>query len=122
MKKSVKLSAFLLLFALLFVFFASCSTPGEEILGRWETTIESQEYGKVKMVFHFTEEGEIFLEQKQSDEIPFSIPFGTFCVAEKGKVLIVSDEVEKEFSYKIEGEKLTLSYPDEPDLVFEKIQ
>lgn len=120
MKKSVIVLALFLLFAFLFVFLSSCSGPEAELLGRWETSIDSRDLGKVKMVYHFTREGEIFLEQKQSDEIPFSIPFGTFSV-EKEKLVIVSDGVEKEFSYEIKGEKLTLSYPDEPDLVFEKI-
>lgn len=120
MKKSAVLSALLLMFALLFVVLSSCADPAKDLLGRWETTIEAKDLGKVKMVYHFTDKGEIFLEQKDSDTIPFSIPFGTFSV-KKDQLAIVSDSVEKVFTYQVKGEKLTLSFPEEPDLIFEKI-
>ena len=120
MKKYAIFLAVFLCLALSLALFSSCSDPEAALYGRWETTIEDEELGKVQMVYHFTKEGEIFLEQKNGDAIPFSIPFGTYS-AEKDVIKIVSEGVEKEFSYKISGEILTLSHPDEADLVFYKI-
>lgn len=119
MKKRAILSIVLLL-CVCSLILSSCASCEKEIWGRWETTIESGDLGKVKMVYHFTESGEIFLEQNNSDEIPFSIPFGTYTV-EEDMLIISSDGTEKAFYYEIKGDILTLSYPDEPDVVFEKI-
>lgn len=120
MKKRVVISALLVVLSLSFVFLSACSSTEEALLGRWETSVEAKDLGTVKMVYHFSEDGQIFLEQKNSDAIPFSIPFGTYSV-KKDQLTIVSDGVEKVFQYTVKGKKLTLSYPDEPDLVFTKI-
>lgn len=120
MKKSIAISVLFVLTLCSFIVLSSCAVPENQLLGRWETTIESKDLGNIKMVYHFTEEGEIFLEQKNSDAIPFSIPFGTYRV-EKEKLIIISDGVEKPFTYSVKEGKLTLSYPDEADLVFMKI-
>ena len=72
------------------------------------------------MVYHFTEEGEIYLEQKKGDVIPFSIPFGTFRV--KGeKLLMESDGVESEYTFSVSDATLTLSQEGEEDVVFRKV-
>ena len=120
MKKYAVVLAVFLCLALSFAFFCGCSDPEADLYGRWETEIEDEQLGKVHMVYHFTREGQIFLEQKNGDTIPFSIPFGTF-TADKGSIKIVSEGSEKTFSYQISEEILTLSCPNEPDLVFQKI-
>ena len=108
---------------LLFTCFSllSCvKNEGEELFGRWETEMVDDELGKFSIVYHFTEEGEIFVEQKQGDAIPFSIPFGTWLV--KGdKLTIESDGTEKTFSFSVQGSELTLSGEGEENAVFRRV-
>ena len=109
-----------ILLSLPFVLLSCAQTEGEALLGRWETEMEDEELGKFTIVYHFTEDGEIFVEQKQGDAIPFSIPFGTWSV--KGsEVTIKSDGTEKTFSFSIQGSELTLSGEGEETLVFQRI-
>ena len=77
MKRILYQSAVLCLcLVLILPFLFSCTRADSDLIGRWETEIVDEELGKFSMVYHFTEEGEIFLEQKKGAEIPFSIPFG----------------------------------------------
>ena len=97
----------------------SCAA-GASPEGRWEITIEDEELGEVRMVYHFTDDGKINLEQKKGDEIPFSIPFGTYFV--KGEQLTIeSDGVRKVYTFSVEGGELTLSEEGQKDLVFTRI-
>ena len=79
-RKRTGIAICIFLFVLIFCF-SSCSSAMEQVVGRWETQIQDENLGSLAMVYHFTEEGEIFLEQKQGDQISFSIPFGAFSVS-----------------------------------------
>ena len=104
----------------LLALFVSCASHRSAVAGRWETRIEDEELGTISMVYHFTEDGEIFLEQKKDDTIPFSIPFGTFFV--KGEQLTIeSDGVQKVYTFSVKEGTLTLSEEGQPDLVFTQI-
>lgn len=109
-----------LLFSLPFALLSCGQTEGEELIGRWETEMEDEELGTFSIVYHFTEEGEIFVEQKQGDAIPFSIPFGTWS-ATGNELTIESDGTEKTFSYSVQGSELTLSEEGEESTVFHRI-
>ncbi len=100
--------------------FLSCATPATELFGRWETEVVDEELGSLSMVYHFTEEGEIFIEQKQGDTIPFSIPFGTW-VVRGNRVTICSDGEEKTFTFSVNGQQMILTGEDEKELVFHRI-
>lgn len=109
-----------LLLSLPLVLLSCNQTEGKELLGRWETEMEDEELGKFSIVYHFTEDGEIFVEQKQGDAIPFSIPFGTWFV--KGnEVTIESDGTEKTFTFSVQGSELVLNGEDEESTVFQRI-
>ena len=110
--------AVLVLLVAAFVF--SCGTAVEKPVGRWQTEISDEDLGTVLLVYRFTEEGEIFLEQGDTDEVPFSIPFGTYSVSGE-KMTIVSDGAAKEFTFSVKEKILTLSAEGESDMVFEKI-
>lgn len=100
---------------------ASCGRDeGEALLGRWETELSDEELGTFSMVYRFTEKGEIFVEQKQGDTIPFSIPFGTWSV--KGdRVTIESEGSSKTFTFSLHGSELTLLGEGEERTVFHRI-
>ena len=100
---------------------ASCGRDeGKALLGRWETELSDEELGTFSMVYRFTEKGEIFVEQKQGDTIPFSIPFGTWSV--KGdRVTIESEGSSKTFSFSLHGSELTLLGEGEERTVFHRI-
>lgn len=99
----------------------SCSGKQPALVGRWETQIEDEEIGKLSMVYHFTEEGEIFLEQKKGAEIPFSIPFGTYQIDGK-RVTVQSDGKEISFTFSVSENRLTLSDEDQNKVVFQRIE
>ena len=112
----------ILLFLCVLVLFSlsSCAREETALLGRWEITISDEELGNVDLVYHFTEEGKIFLEQKDGDQIPFSIPFGTFSV-DGENVTITSDGKTSVYHFLLEEDVLTLSSPEESDLVFHRV-
>lgn len=100
--------------------FFSCSAPESPVVGRWEIQIEDDEMGKVQMVYHFTREGEVKLEQQEGDRIPFSIPFGTYKT--QGKTLTLESEgAGQVYTFSVEENTLTLSAEGEEDLVFQRI-
>ena len=108
----------------LFVFCAvlfSCEKKDPELVGRWETQIEDEDLGRFSMVYHFTEEGKIFLEQKKGAEIPFSIPFGNYQV-QGNKVLIESDGEETSFTFSVSENELKLVDPEKNEVVFLRIE
>ncbi|MBE6712075.1 MAG: hypothetical protein E7580_01000 [Ruminococcaceae bacterium] len=117
-----RVSCLVLALVLLLPFaFLSCSNADHKALvGRWETEGSDEELGTYSMVYHFTEEGEIFVEQKQGDDIPFSIPFGSW-YAEGNRLTIKSDGTEKTFTFSVSDSKLTLSKKGEESLIFHRI-
>ena len=119
--KQVRSYAFVLICLLILpLALSSCAGNGERLYGRWETRAVDEELGTFSMVYHFTEDGEIFIEQKQGDTIPFSIPFGTWS-ARGDRVTIRSDGEEKTFTFSVDKDELTLSGEGEDSLVFHRI-
>ncbi len=114
---------FAVLLAILFLCsfsLTSCADEADRIVGRWETRIEDESLGSVDMVYHFTENGNIFLEQKEGDTTPFSIPFGTWSL--KGEYMtIVSNGEENRFTFSVSEDALILKQEGEEDLVFYKV-
>lgn len=120
--KRVSVSVLILVFLLTVPFMLfSCSEDGDDLIGRWETEMADEELGSFAMVYHFTEEGEIFIEQKQGDTIPFSIPFGTW-KAKGDRLTIKSDGEEQTFTFSVSETELTLSQKGEETLVFHRIE
>lgn len=113
-----RFSVILLCFVMLFSFASCASEP--DVVGRWEITIEDEELGSVLMVYHFTEEGKINLEQKDGDQIPFSIPFGTY-VTDGAALTIFSDGESSVYTFSVTEETLILSCEGEEDLVFRRV-
>ncbi len=109
-----------ILLSLPFVFLACGKADGTELFGRWETEMVDEELGRFSIVYHFTEQGEIFIEQKQGDAIPFSIPFGTW-TAKGNTVTIESDGTEETFTFSVQGTELLLSQGEKANLVFRRI-
>ncbi len=120
MKERRHILVFLLVFALLCTALVSCSSPRKELVGRWEIDIEDEELGNFSMVYHLKEDGDIYLEQKTDDVVPFSIFFGTWSV-EGEKILIQGDGKKDTFSYSVTDTELTLSREGEEDLFFRKV-
>lgn len=118
MKRSVAVLLAVMLLCSAFLF--SCSSPADRIVGRWETEISDEKLGNARMVYHFTEKGEIYLEQREGDTVPFSIPFGTW-EWEDGKIRIVSNGEENRFAFSLTENCLTLTPEDGPELVFQKV-
>ncbi|MBR3837051.1 MAG: hypothetical protein IKJ74_02805 [Clostridia bacterium] len=112
------LTALLLLFCVGFSL-VSCSAAPDPV-GRWEIVIEDEELGEVRMVYHFTSEGEINLEQKKGDEIPFSIPFGTY-VTDGEHLTIFSDGKESGYTFSVTDSNLTLLQEGQEALVFNRV-
>ncbi len=120
MKRILYQSAVLCLcLVLILPFLFSCTRADSDLIGRWETEIVDEELGKFSMVYHFTEEGEIFLEQKKGAEIPFSIPFGTFSV-NQNKLVVQSDGKETSFTFSVSENELILSDEKKNEIVFHR--
>ena len=115
-----KIRSVALLFAAVLLLLVSCSSARSAVVGRWEITIEDETLGKVDMVYHFKENGEICLEQENDDEIPFSIPFGTF-VVEGENLTIYSDGEESVYTFSVSEEALMLYSAEEEALCFRRI-
>jgi hypothetical protein len=90
------------------------------LVGRWETKIQDEKLGSVPLVYHFTENGEIKLEQKKGDTVPFSIPFGTYSV-EGGTLTVSSDGESSVFTFSVSEEKLTLYREGQEPLEFSRV-
>lgn len=112
--------SFFLVFAVLLSLTSCTSAAQKALIGRWEIQIEDEELGTVAMVYHFTESGQIFLEQREGDKIPFSIPFGTWKIKRK-QMTIISDGEENVFSFSISDETLRLSQANGEELVFQRV-
>lgn len=111
--------ALFLVFLLLAVSLASCSRM-DEVLGRWEIRIDDEDLGSVMIIYRFTEEGEIYLEQQQGDEIPFSLYFGSFSV--DGDYLTIQAEGERQqYLFTVTDTTLILAAEGEEDLVFWRV-
>ena len=122
MKHCLLRSIALILCAIVFLsFLSACSREQQDLVGRWETQIEDEEIGKFSMVYHFTENGEIFLEQKKGAEIPFSIPFGTY-QAEGTRLTVQSDGKETFFTFTVSEGRLVLADSEKNEVVFERIE
>ena len=121
MKRGAVRGVLLCLFVLLALILLACqSASAASLCGRWETELNDRELGTLSMVYHFTEDGEIFIEQKQGDTIPFSIPFGSYSV-DGNRVTIESDGTEETFTFSVQGSELTLSREGEESLIFHRI-
>ena len=102
--------------------FLSCSQDrGKELVGRWETETTDEKLGTVAIVYNFTEDGKIYVEQEQGDAIPFSIPFGDWWV-EDGKLTIKSGKEENTFTFSVKGKVLELVPEEGETLVMERIE
>ena len=117
MKNTIRFLA--LLFALLFLF-SSCASLDEKLIGRWETSVIDEDLGEMTIVYRFTQEGEIYLEQRQGDEIPFSILFGTFRT-EKDSLTIESDGSESVYRYSVDEGELVLMQEGADSLRFHRV-
>lgn len=105
---------------LVFSFFVLSCGGGTKPVGRWQTEVLDEELGIVSLVYRFTEEGEIFLEQGDSDEVPFSIPFGTYSVSGE-TMTIVSDGVTQEYTFSVAEAELILSSDGAEDMIFTRV-
>ncbi len=99
---------------------SSCSPEKERLLGRWETRIQDEELGSVDLVYHFTEDGQVRLEQKEGDTIPFSIPFGTFTLS-GDRITIDSDGKTSSFTFSLSSEELVLVSEDQNEIRFHRL-
>ncbi|MBP5288289.1 MAG: hypothetical protein J6Z79_00260 [Clostridia bacterium] len=100
MKKVVL--AVLLLCALLFTGCRSVSP----VTGVWQGSWYSEELqGDVTLRYRFTEDGNVMAEGDG-----FSLPFGTYTVKGNTLQLTGEDDARSEFTFSIQGDKLTLYY------------
>ena len=120
MKKRNAVVLVWLLLTLLIVSLVSCSSAEKDLVGRWEIQIQDKELGEFSMVYHFSENGEVYLEQKNGDVVPFSIFFGTWSVEKEGLIL-QGDGKKDTFSFSLKEDTLTLSREGEEDLVFHRV-
>lgn len=105
MKKQVFL--WLLLFSLLFCL-VSCGKNENPLIGRWQSTDFSAEVeGKVTLVYHFTEEGRLFLEAADDASSFSPVLFGSYSV-ENDTLRIESEEQSLEYRYEILEDRLIL--------------
>ena len=99
----------------------SCDqTDGKALVGRWETETTDETLGTLSIVYNFTEDGKIYVEQDQGDTIPFSIPFGDWWV-EGEKLTIKSGKEENTFTFTVKKEELKLVPEEGESLVFHRI-
>jgi len=121
LKRTVRFRFFAILLALLSLLaFSSCSSLDQKLIGRWETRLVDEDLGEMTIVYRFTEEGEIYLEQRQGDEIPFSILFGTY-LTEKEKLIIESDGSESVYRYSVSDGELVLLQEGEDAIRFHRV-
>lgn len=115
----IKRTALLLTLLLLALFCLSC-TASPALVGRWQTEVEDEELGKILLVYHFTEENEIFLEQKNGDEIPFSIFFGTYHV--QGDTIVIDDKNSTtQFTFSVDQNHLSFFLDGKRQMIFERV-
>lgn len=119
MKRSLRIFALVLCIATVFCALFSCSSA-DALVGRWEIGLEDEELGRMTVIYHFHEEGKIYLEQRQGDQIPFSIPFGTYSA--KGDQLTIESEGDRSvYTFSVNENTLTLSDPAGETLVFRRV-
>lgn len=118
-RRNLRMATLCALMLVLSFFVLSCAGEIKPV-GRWQTEIQDEELGSVFLVYRFTEEGEIFLEQAKGDEVPFSIPFGSYSVSGKA-MTIISDGVSREYTFSVAEDTLTLSSDGAEDMIFTKV-
>ena len=119
MKRSACL--FLALMCLLPAGFLSCDqNNGKALVGRWETETTDDALGTLSIVYNFTKDGKIYVEQEQGDTIPFSIPFGDWWV-EGDKLTIKSGREENTFTFSVKDSVLSLVPTEGETVEFRRI-
>ncbi len=108
------------LVALALLFLVACSPSVSPLVGRWETEIEDETLGSMNLVYRFTDDGEVFLEQGEGDEISFSIPFGSYQIRDD-QLTISSDGTESVYIFSVTDGQLKLSQSGEETLVFQRL-
>ena len=98
----------------------SCSSPEKALSGRWETFLEDEGLGSFSLIWRFTEEGEIYLEQGEEADPSFSIPFATFQV-EGEEIVITSEGKESVYTFSVNDNSLILSQEGEEPLKFDRV-
>ncbi len=119
-RRNLRMAVLCALMLALSFFVLSCSGEARSVVGRWQTEAQDEELGSVFLVYRFTEDGEIFLEQGKGDEVPFSIPFGSYSVSGKA-MTIISDGVSREYTFSVAEDTLTLSSNGAEDMIFTKV-
>ena len=118
MKKIRARQMVLLLVLCLFCLFSCASSL--TVVGRWQTEVEDEELGKTLLVYHFTEDGEIFLEQKQGDQIPFSIYFGTYRT--DGDTILIDDGTSTvQYDFSLEENDLSFFLDGKRQMTFDRV-
>ncbi len=111
----------LLALSVLILFCAlSCSSPEKVLSGRWEILLEDEELGSFSLVWNFTKDGEIYLEQAAEADPSFSIPFGTFQV-EGQEITIESEGKRSVYTFSVNDASLILSQEGEKSLEFHRV-
>lgn len=119
----MKRALLLILCLLTVISLIACSSGGQtaKLIGRWESRVEDSELGDFVLIYHFTEEGEICLEQKQEDKIAFSIPSGTWKVEKDDTVVLEMDGKRDTFTFSVSETQLVLSREGMQDLIFDRV-
>ena len=101
---------------------SSCSElDAHPILGRWEILVENEAVGgTVPLVYHFKEDGGLYLEQREGDEITFSLAAGTFEI-EGDRITLSMDGSYDTFAFSVTESRLILSREGEEDLIFSRV-
>ncbi|MBR2635300.1 MAG: hypothetical protein IKD31_06945 [Clostridia bacterium] len=117
-----RIAAVIGLMAALLLVLSSCGNSASQkaLIGRWETEISDPTLGKILMVYRFSEEGEIFLEQTEGDVISFSIPFGEYEV-KKNQITITSDGASSFYTFSVSETELIFRQEGEEALRFRRI-
>lgn len=119
LRRTARFVALLALVILCSSFFLSCVSSVKPV-GRWQTEIKDENLGTLYLVYRFTDEGEIFLEQGSGDEVPFSIPFATYSVS-GAAMTIISDGVTQEYTFSVSEGKMILASEGAEDMIFTKV-
>ncbi|MBQ4037872.1 MAG: hypothetical protein IJC84_07100 [Clostridia bacterium] len=107
---------------LLSLVLSSCNgLEGHPILGRWEILVENEAVGgSVPLVYHFKEDGGLYLEQREGDEITFSLHAGSFEVKGDSITLSMEDSYDT-FTFSVTESRLILSRDGQEDLIFSRV-
>ncbi len=107
MRSTVRACALVLSLVTCLFVFCSC-TVGRFPTGRWQTQISDPSLGEIDIIYRFAEDGKIYLEQKQGDEIPFSILFGSYETS-GDEIRIESEGARSVYTFSVEKDILTLT-------------